>query len=269
MHVSNSAVASTSRDLSRLESTTAKLRKSSSRSRADHVVAYSTRLRLGLAPARLRLQVGFKPEPRKHYRCDGSALHNAWWVAHLQYDGISMLSSSRNITTLGGFSSICMQPMCHMRPMDVHCHHRTPCRMHLHLHALRVPRPLGRGHAVGAVHAWGRVSPCWTLLVGHIQVACPGMWHRVTPGGLCHGMQGWHGGSLWMALGLIVGQRPCGRGGHDGQCHPCDMRRVTGVLAPGLFGLASSVRWAHACGRTCHTDTQCDAWSVRGARKRI
>ena len=66
MHVSNSVVGSTSRDLSRLELTMAKLRKSGSRSCADLVVAYSTRLWLGLAPARLRLQVGFKPEPRKH-----------------------------------------------------------------------------------------------------------------------------------------------------------------------------------------------------------
>ena len=67
MHVSNSAVGSTSRDLSRLESTMAKLRKSGSQSRTDLVVAYSTRLRLGLALAQLRLQVGFKPEPWKHY----------------------------------------------------------------------------------------------------------------------------------------------------------------------------------------------------------
>ena len=66
MHISNSVVGSTSRDLSRLESTMAKLRKSGSRSHADLIVAYSTRLRLGLAPAQLRLQVGFEPEPRKH-----------------------------------------------------------------------------------------------------------------------------------------------------------------------------------------------------------
>ena len=63
----NSVVGSTSRDLSQLESTMAKLRKSGSRSCADLVVAYSTRLRLGLALARLRLQVGFKPELQKHY----------------------------------------------------------------------------------------------------------------------------------------------------------------------------------------------------------
>ena len=67
MHVSNSVVGSTSRDLSRPESTMAKLRKSSSRSCTNLVVAYSTQLRLGLAPARLQLQVGFKPELRKHY----------------------------------------------------------------------------------------------------------------------------------------------------------------------------------------------------------
>ena len=57
MHVSNSVVGSRSHDLSRLESTMAKLRKSGSWSRTDLVVAYSTQL---------RLQVGFEPEPQKH-----------------------------------------------------------------------------------------------------------------------------------------------------------------------------------------------------------
>ena len=42
VHVSNSAVGSTSHDLSRLESTMAKLRKSGSQSRADLVVTYLT-----------------------------------------------------------------------------------------------------------------------------------------------------------------------------------------------------------------------------------
>ena len=66
MHISNSAVGSTSCDLSQLESTMAKLRKSGGQSCANLVVAYLTRLQLGLAPARLRLQVGFKPKLQKH-----------------------------------------------------------------------------------------------------------------------------------------------------------------------------------------------------------
>ena len=75
--------------------------------------------------------------------------------------------------TLGGFGSIYMQPMCPTRPTDV-CHHHCAPRAttidptRLHLHALCVPAAglLGHGHAVGAVHAWGRVGLCWTLPVG-------------------------------------------------------------------------------------------------------
>ena len=51
VHISNSAVGSTSRDLSQLELTMAELRKSGSQSRADLVVAYLTQLQLDLAPA--------------------------------------------------------------------------------------------------------------------------------------------------------------------------------------------------------------------------
>ena len=96
-----------------------------------------------------------------------------------------------------------------------------------------------------------------------------GLRRGATPGGLCCGMRGWHGGLSWMASGLIVGQRPCGCGGRNGPRHPCDMHHVASVLAPGLFGLAGSVGWAHAHVRTCHTDARRNAWSVRGARKRI
>ena len=57
--------------------------------------------------------------------------------------------------------------------------------------------------------------------------------------------RGWCWGLSWVS-------------GHDGPHHPCDMHRVAGILAPGLFGLASSVRWARARARI-HVTLTCDA----------
>ena len=92
------------------------------------------------------------------------------------------------------------------------------------------------------------------------------MWCGATPGGLCRGTRGWHGGSSWMAWGLVVDGMGACRGwrrgsswvsGHNGPHHPCDTCCIAGILAPGLFGLAGSVGWDHVCTRV-HVTLTCD-----------